>query len=358
MKHKIASMVTALMMLSAVLLITGCSQAQGSKGTTNSSSSNAASKADLQGVWKVTSSGSYVMHICFEDTTIYGATNASGSFVEYPTPPIYKSDGTITFSGQIFTPVKNGENIDLQLGGVPAMSLTKDPSVSADDIKNAPAGGTPPPSGTMASAEELKGVWKVTSNGSYVMHVYFDGLHIYAANAIYKANGTFLVNKLFLSPIYNSDGTITFMGKKYTPVKNGGAIALRLPNGIAIMRMAKDANVSADAIKNASPSQPNMASPEDLKGVWKVTSSGSYVTHIYFDGLHIYAASNATGSFVKYGPLTYRADGTIRYGEQMIVPIKNGEAINLLVAGPGAPPSSMSMTKDPSVSADAITSVQ
>ena len=80
--------------------------------------------------------------------------------------------------------------------------------------------------------------------------------------------------------------------------------------------------------------------------------------HVYFDGLHIYAASNATGSFVKYGPLTYRADGTIRYGEQMIVPIKNGEAINLLVAGPGAPPSSMSMTKDPSVSADAITSVQ
>ena len=360
MKHKIASMITALMMLSAVLLITGCSQAQGSKGTTNSSSSNAASKADLQGVWKVTSNGSYVMHICFEDTTIYGATNASGSFVEYPTPPIYKSDGTITFSGRIFTPVKNGENIDLQLGGVPAMSLTKDSSVSADDIKNALPSGTPPtpPSGTTASAEELKGVWKVTSNGSYVMHVYFDGLHIYAANVIYKANGTFLVNKLFLSPIYNSDGTITFMGKKYTPVKNGGAIALRLPNGIAIMSMAKDANVSADAIKNASPSQPNMASPEDLKGVWKVTSSGSYVTHIYFDGLHIYAASNATGSFVKYGPLTYRADGTIRYGEQMIVPIKNGEAINLLVAGPGAPPSSMSMTKDPSVSADAITSVQ
>ena len=139
MKHKIASMITALMMLSAVLLITGCSQAQGSKGTTNSSSSNAASKADLQGVWKVTSSGSYVMHICFEDTTIYGATKVDNSFVEYPTPPIYKSDGTITFSGQIFTPVKNGENIDLQLGGVPAMSLTKDPSVSADDIKNAPA---------------------------------------------------------------------------------------------------------------------------------------------------------------------------------------------------------------------------
>ena len=244
MKHKIASMITALMMLSAVLLITGCSQAQGSKGTTNSSSSNAVPKADLQGVWKVTSSGSYVMHICFEDTTIYGATNASGSFVEYPTPPIYKSDGTITFSGQIFTPVKNGENIDLQLGGVPAMSLTKDPSVSADDIKNAPAGGTPPPSGTMASADELKGVWKVTSNGLYEMHVYFDGLHIYAAT---NASGSFV--KYSASLIYKkSDGTINYGGQILKPIKNGEAIDLYVNEAPSSMSMTKDPSVLPDAI--------------------------------------------------------------------------------------------------------------
>ena len=237
-------MITALMMLSAVLLITGCSQAQGSKGTTNSSSSNAASKADLQGVWKVTSNGSYVMHICFEDTTIYGATNASGSFVEYPTPPIYKSDGTITFSGQIFTPVKNGENIDLQLGGVPAMSLTKDPSVSAADIKNAPAGGTPPSSGTMASADELKGVWKVTSNGLYEMHVYFDGLHIYAAT---NASGSFV--KYSASLIYKkSDGTINYGGQILKPIKNGEAIDLYVNEAPSSMSMTKDPSVSADAI--------------------------------------------------------------------------------------------------------------
>lgn len=248
MKHKIASMITALMMLSAVLLITGCSQAQGSKGTTNSSSSNAVPKADLQGVWKVTVNGAYAMHIYFDGTTIYAAKNVGSSFLRYPGSYIYNSDGTITFSGLILTPVKNGENIDLhQAGGVTFASMAKDPSVSPDTIKNALPSGTPPTPptpGTMASADELKGVWKVTSDGEYETHIYFDGLHIYAA---INASGSFV--KYSASLIYKkSDGTINYGGQILKPIKNGEAIDLYVNEAPSSMSMTKDPSVLPDAI--------------------------------------------------------------------------------------------------------------
>ena len=251
MKHKIASMITALMMLSAVLLITGCSQAQGSKGTTNSSSSNAVPKADLQGVWKVTVKGSYAMHIYFDGTTIYAAKDVGSSFLRYPGSYIYNSDGTITYkqshSEYKFTPVKNGETIDLQLNEKTMMTLTKDSSVSPDTIKNALPSGTPPTPptpGTMASADELKGVWKVTSDGEYETHIYFDGLHIYAA---INASGSFV--KYSTSLIYKkSDGTINYGGQILKPIKNGEAIDLYVNEAPSSMSMTKDPSVLPDAI--------------------------------------------------------------------------------------------------------------
>ncbi len=51
------------------------------------------------------------MHIYFDGTTIYAAKEVGSGFLRYPGSYIYNSDGTITFSGQILTPVKNGENI-------------------------------------------------------------------------------------------------------------------------------------------------------------------------------------------------------------------------------------------------------
>ena len=147
MKHKIASIITALMMLSSVLLITGCDQAQRNKGTNNPTSDTIGIKKDLEGVWKVTSRGSYVMHIYFDGSTIYAAyataANAGGTFIKYPGSFTRNSDGTITYkqshSEYKFTPVKNGETIDLQLNEKTMMTLTKDSSVSPDTIKNAPA---------------------------------------------------------------------------------------------------------------------------------------------------------------------------------------------------------------------------
>ena len=212
MKHKIASMITALMMLSAVLLITGCNPPQGNNSANNSSSGNTASAAELKGVWKVTGKGPdgaerYLMHVYFDGKTIYAAIKGSDTFVKYPAPVTYNSDGTITYIGNELIPVKNGAGIDLQVGGETVMSMTKDSSVSPDTIKNAPK---PPLPANTASAEDLKGVWKVTvkeRTGPYLMHVYFDGKTIYAAT---NPSDTFVK---FPAPVtYNSDGTITYIG--------------------------------------------------------------------------------------------------------------------------------------------------
>ena len=248
MKHKIASMIAALMMLNAVLLITGCNPPQGNNSANNSSSGNTASAEDLKGVWKITEKApdgaeQYLMHVYFDGSTIYAATNASGTFVKFPASFTYNSDGTIRIGLQNFTPVKNGENIDLQLGGETVMSMTKDSSVSPDTIKNAPK---PPLPANMASAEDLKGVWKGLDGAEqYLMHVYFDGFTIYAAT---NASGTFVKHPIPFT--YNSDGTITYTGNELIPVKNGAGIDLQF-GGKTVMSMTKDPSVSPDTIKNA-----------------------------------------------------------------------------------------------------------
>ena len=134
MKHKLVSMITALMMLSAVALITGCNTPQGNKGTTP------VSKTDLQEVvWKVTGANQYLAHIYFDGTTIYAATNTAGSFMKHPYSFAYNSNGTVSVAGTAYTPVKNGDKIDLQLNGTTAYTMTKDASVTSTTIKNAPS---------------------------------------------------------------------------------------------------------------------------------------------------------------------------------------------------------------------------
>ncbi|MEL3906988.1 MAG: hypothetical protein P1P65_08215 [Treponema sp.] len=145
MKHKIASIMTVLIMSAAVLLVAGCDQLQGNKGE---NPSNAPSAADLKGVWKMTlkgtDEGQYTTHIYFDGSTIFAASNVAGQFVKYLQTFTYNADGTISMeqpdgaAPAVLTPVKNGEAIDLQTGGVTIAIMTKDADVSPDTIKNAP----------------------------------------------------------------------------------------------------------------------------------------------------------------------------------------------------------------------------
>ena len=253
MKHKLASLLTAFMMLSTVTLITGCNQLQGSKKSVNK-----VSKTDLQGVWNVNNAaGQYMMHLYFDGSTVYAAVKSGNQFVRYTQTITYNENGnTISVAGTNYTPVKNGNGIDLQRNGVTALKMTKDSSVAGDTIKNALStpstpgtnpGTNPGNSGNIASKADLQGVWKVsTVTDQYTMHMYIEGATVYAATQV--SPGQFV--KFPQNITYNSDGTLSAGGYALTPVKKGEAIELQF-NGVTYLKMTKDASVTADSIKNA-----------------------------------------------------------------------------------------------------------
>ena len=261
MKHKLASLLTAFMMLSAVTLITGCNQLQGSKKSVNK-----VSKTDLQGVWNVNNAaGQYMMHLYFDGSTVYAAVKSGNQFVRYTQTITYNENGnTISVAGTNYTPVKNGSGIDLQLNGVTALKMTKDSSVAGDTIKNALStpstpgtnpgtnpgthpGTNPGNSGNIASKADLQGVWKVSGGSEYAMHMYIEGATVYAATQIPGMPGQFV--KFPYNITYNSDGTLTVGRYALTPVKKGEAIELQF-NGVTDLKMTKDTSVTADSIKN------------------------------------------------------------------------------------------------------------
>ena len=252
MKHKLASLLTAFMMLSAVTLITGCNQLQGSKKSVNK-----VSKTDLQGVWNVNNAaGQYMMHLYFDGSTVYAAVKSGNQFVRYTQTITYNENGnTISVAGTNYTPVKNGNGIDLQRNGVTALKMTKDSSVAGDTIKNALStpstpgtnpGANPGNSGNIASKADLQGVWKVSGGSEYAMHMYIEGATVYAATQV--SPGQFV--KFSYNITYNSDGTLSVGRYALTPVKKGEAIELQF-NGVTDLTMTKDASVTADSIKNA-----------------------------------------------------------------------------------------------------------
>ena len=380
MKHKLASLLTAFMMLSAVTLITGCNQLQGSKKSVNK-----VSKTDLQGVWNVNNAaGQYMMHLYFDGSTVYAAVKSGNQFVRYTQTITYNENGnTISVAGTNYTPVKNGNGIDLQRNGVTALKMTKDSSVAGDTIKNALStpstpgtnpGANPGNSGNIASKADLQGVWKVsTVTDQYTMHMYIEGATVYAATQV--SPGQFV--KFPQNITYNSDGTLSAGGQALTPVKNGSGIDLQR-NGVTALKMTKDSSVAGDTIKNAlsTPSTPgtnpgtnpgthpgtnpgnsgNIASKADLQGVWKVSGGSEYAMHMYIEGATVYAATQVSpGQFVKFPQnITYNSDGTLSAGGYALTPVKKGEAIELQFNGV----TDLTMTKDASVTADSIKNAQ
>ena len=425
MKHKLVSMITALMMLSAVALITGCNTPQGNKDTTP------VSKTDLQEVvWKVTGANQYLAHIYFDGTTIYAATNAAGSFMKHPSSFAYNSNGTVSVAGIAYTPVKNGDKIELQLNGVTGYTLTKDASVTSATIKNAPStlnnngnngnnqgnngnnqgnngnnqgnngnnqgnngnnqgnnGNNQGNNGNnQGNQNALVGVWKVTksSNVTYPVDLPAGGTQqLYMA---FTADGTVLMaleikgsssqDGLYHPKVY--DGQYKLLPGNKMETVEGGTVktvsytlsgnSLKIPD---FKFEATKVTSPTEAQINAAPEIPhnnggnqgnnngnnqgnnggNQATQQDLQGVWKVTAQGQYAMHILVEGTSIYAATNAAGSFVKVNsPFTYNSDGTIAVSGHNCTPVKNGNKIDLQLNGVTA----CTLIKDANVSADTI----
>ena len=202
MKHKIASMITALMMFSAAMLITGCAQANGND-TNNSDSGNTASVTDLQGVWKlIMPPDTYITHLYFDGSAFSLAKEFNpGKFAKPLLSVTYKEDGTISFFGQTLTPVKNGATIDLQNEDKDTVAtMVKASSALADAIKNAP-------DLQAITIDELKDlVWKISKKeGGYVAHItVLPNYSVIAARETPAGSGTFVKYAKVSSPHNNS----------------------------------------------------------------------------------------------------------------------------------------------------------
>lgn len=331
MKHKIISMITALMLFSAVMLVIGCGQANGNN-TKASDSGNTASVKDLQGVWKVETAktneqaAQYMMHVCFNDSTVHAAVNVSGKFVKYSQTVAYNKDGTISVNGQTLTPVKNGNAIDLQHGGKTLLTMTRDSSVTADTITKAPAAPTPNPEPNQNSY--LQGVWKlIMPPDTYMAHLYFDG----SAFSLAKEFNPGKFAKPTLSVTYQ-DGAVVFYGQKLTPVKNGNAIDLQR-DGETLLTMTKDASVTADTITKAPDLQD--ITIDELKGrVWKISKKeGGYVTHITVLPSYSVIAARETpagsGTFVKYDKVSSPHNNSIKLDNDQWTLVKVEDGIYL-----------------------------
>ncbi|MGP1432106.1 MAG: hypothetical protein ACTTJ4_07310 [Treponema sp.] len=332
MKHKILSIITALMMLSTVALITGCNNLQGNKLNNSSSQGSNGNNKDsnggkqgnnennqgnqnaLVGVWKITKVGNVTYPVnspAGGTQQLYMAFTADGKILMalelkgFPSQNgLYRINGDTQYKllpGNKIETVEHGETKtvsytlsgnSLKISNTPeeVFEATKVTSPTEAQIKAAPEmqhnnGGNNQGnnsgnqgnngnnqgnngnnqgnngnnqgnngnnqgnnSGNQATQQDLQGVWKVTAQGQYAMHILVEGTTVHAAMEAPSMPGSFV--KVPLAVTYNSDGTISVSGQNLTPVKNGEAIDLQY-SGYTAYKLIKDANVSADTIKNA-----------------------------------------------------------------------------------------------------------
>lgn len=281
MKHKILSIITALMMLSTVALITGCNNLQGNKPNNSSSQgsnkdsnsgkqgnneNNQGNQNALVGVWKVTKSsnvtypvdlpagGTQQLYTAFTADgktlmalEIKGSSSQDGLYH----PKVYDGQYKLLPGNKMET-VEGGtvKTVSYTLSGnslkIPdfRFEATKVTSPTEAQINAAPG---MPNTGTPATKADLQGVWKVSAGSAYTLYAYFDGTTVYTAT---KENETF--KKINDAIAYNeTTGKITYNTTELTPFKvSDTKIELKQDTNI-VATMIKDTSISPNDIKNA-----------------------------------------------------------------------------------------------------------
>lgn len=281
MKHKILSIITALMMLSTVALITGCNNLQGNKPNNSSSQgsnkdsnsgkqgnndNNQGNQNALVGVWKVTKAdnvtypvdlpagGTQQAYYAFTaDGKMLTALEIKGSSSQDGLyhPKVYDSQYKLLPGNKMET-VEGGtvKTVSYTLSGnslkIPDFKFeaTKVTSPTEAQINAAPG---MPNTGTPATKADLQGVWKVSAGSAHTLYAYFDGTTVYTAT---KENETF--KKINYAIAYNeTTGKITYNTTELTPFKvSNTKIKLKQNNNI-VATMIKDTSITPNDIKNA-----------------------------------------------------------------------------------------------------------
>lgn len=284
MKHKILSIITALMMLSAVALITGCNNLQGNKPNNSSSQGSNGNNKDsnggkqgnnennqgnqnaLVGVWKVTKSGNVTYPVnspAGGTQQAYMAFTADGKVLMamelkgFPSQNgLYRMKGGASqyklLPGNKMETVEGGtvKTVSYTLSGnslkIPDFKFeaTKVTSPTEAQINAAPGMSN---TGTPATKADLQGVWKVSAGSAYTLYAYFDGTTVYTAT---KENETF--KKINDAIAYNeTTGKITYNTTELTPFKvSDMKIELKQDTNI-VATMIKDTSINPNDIKNA-----------------------------------------------------------------------------------------------------------
>jgi len=314
MKHKIISMITALIMVSAVTLIAGCGQANENKIKDTIPQNNGPQdkfpEKELQGAWKIVDANdSYMMHVLYNtDGKLYAAKKNGYDFTKVDKKISYdKATGVLKVDDDVYTLESKDKAFELKDDkgtAVATMTKVNDYGATAGKIEIlylAP------------SKEEVIGVWEfkvlndmklVDWKAGYVMHIAYDGDKMVAA---IKRNERFV--KFSGSVSYTPERAEIFMyvrsfnvSDSYLVKKDENTIEVKYRN-TAYATMTKDTKVLFDTIKEAKPMPATKAHLE--ANVWRIRRYFEPDVYFYFNQDKVYAAVEDQKTYKKYSEKTF-----------------------------------------------------
>lgn len=318
MQHKIISMITALIMVSAVTLIAGCGQANGNKTKDTIPQNNGPQdkfpEKELQGAWEIVDANdSYMMHVLYNtDGKLYAAKKNGYDFTKVDKKISYdKTTGVLKVDDDVYTLESKNKAFELKDDkGTTVATMTK-----IDD-----SGSTAKTAAEKIeilylapSKEEVIGVWEfkvlndmklVDWKAGYVMHIAYDGDKMVAA---IKRNERFV--KFSGSVSYTPERAEIFMyvrsfnvSDSYLVKKDENTIEVKYRN-TAYATMTKDTKVLFDTIKEAKPMPATKAHLE--ANVWRIRRYFEPDVYFYFNQDKVYAAVEDQKTYKKYSEKTF-----------------------------------------------------